>query len=54
MHKYLLELIQNKIKSSRKENDMWTYFKVWPMKNIFRKLQANKSLIMACLQIYRE
>ena len=24
------------------------------MKNIFRKLQASESLIMACLQIYRE
>ena len=24
------------------------------MNNIFRKLQANESLIMACLQIYRE
>ena len=28
--------------------------KFWPMKKIFRKLQANQSLIMACLQIYRE
>ena len=24
------------------------------MKNIFQKLSANESLIMACLQIYRE
>ena len=30
------------------------YFKFWPMKNIFWKLQANESLIMACLQSYIE
>ena len=35
-------------------NVMWTCFKFWPMKNIFCKLQANESLIMASLQIYRE
>ena len=29
-------------------------FKFWPVKNIFRKLQAKESLIMACLQIYQE
>ena len=29
---------QEKIKSSRKEYVMWTCFKFWPMKNIFRKL----------------
>ena len=45
---------QKKIKSSRKEYVMWTYFKFWPMKSIFRKLQANESLIIACLQIYQE
>ena len=45
---------QKKIKSSRKEYVMWTYFKFWPMKNIFQKLQANESLIIACLQIYQE
>ena len=45
---------QKKIKSSRKEYIMWTCFKFWPMKNIFRKLQTNEILIMACLQIYRE
>ena len=28
----------NKIKSSWKEHAMWTCFKFWPMKNIFRKL----------------
>ena len=33
---------------------MWTYFKFWPMKNIFRKLQANENLVMACLQIYQQ
>ena len=33
---------------------MWTCFKFWPMKSIFRKLQANESLIIACLQIYQE
>ena len=43
-----------KIKSSRKEYVMWICFKFWPMKNIFRKLSTNESLIMACLQIYRE
>ena len=42
------------IKSSRKEHVMRTCFKFWPMKNIFQKLSANESLIMACLQIYRE
>ena len=45
---------QKKIKSSIKEYIMGTCFKFWPMKNIFRNLSANKSLIMACLQIYRE
>ena len=45
---------QKKIKSSRNEYLMWTCFKFWPMKNIFWKLKANESLIMACLQIYRE
>ena len=45
---------QKKIKSSGKEFVMWTCFKFWPMKNIFRKLWTNQSLIMACLQIYRE
>ena len=29
---------QKKIKISRKEHTMWTCFKFWPMKNIFRKL----------------
>ena len=33
---------------------MKTWFTFWPMKNIFRKLWANESSIMACLQIYRE
>ena len=33
---------------------MWTCFKFWPLKNISRKQQANKNLIMSCLQIYRE
>ena len=42
---------QKKIKSSGKEYVMWTCFKFWPMKNIFWKLQANQSLIMACLKI---
>ena len=32
---------------------MWTCFKFSPMKNIFRKLSANESLIMVCVQIYR-
>ena len=38
----------------KKEYVMWTCFKFWPMKNILRKLEANESLIMACLQIYQE
>ena len=45
---------QKKIKSSRKEYVMWTCFKFWPMKSILRKLKANKSLIMACLQLYQK
>ena len=45
---------KNKIKSSRKEYAIRTCFKFWPMKNIFRKLEANESLIMTCLQIYRK
>ena len=49
-NKYLYE----KIKSSRKEHVVRTCFTFWPMKIIFQKLQANESLIMACLQIYRE
>ena len=44
---------QEKIKSLRKEYAMWTCFKFWPMKNIFRKIQANRSLAMAW-EIYRE
>ena len=40
---------QKEIKSLRKEYVMGTCFKFWPMKNISRN-----SLIMACLQIYRE
>ena len=31
---------------------MWTCFKFSPMKNIFWKLRANESLIMASLQFY--
>ena len=45
---------RKKIKSSRKEYVMWACFEFWPIKNIFRKLWANESLIMACLQIHRE
>ena len=41
-----------KIKSSRKKDVMWTWFKFWPMKIISRK-QANGSFIMACLQIFQ-
>ena len=53
--KHLISRVnQKKIKSSRKEYVTWTCFKFWPMKNIFRKLSANESLIVACLQIYRE
>ena len=44
---------QKKIKISRKEYTVWTCFKFWPMKNIFRKIQANRSLAMAW-EIYRE
>ena len=44
---------QKKIKSSRKEYAMWTCFKFWLMKNIFRKIQANRSLAMAW-EIYRK
>ena len=33
---------------------IWTCSKFWRIKNIFRKLQANESLILNCLQIYRE
>ena len=33
---------------------MWTCFKFWPTKNVFLKLKANESLIMACLQICQE
>ena len=45
---------KKKIKSSRTEYVLRTWFKFWPMKNIFRKLLANERLIMVCLQIYRE
>ena len=45
---------QKKIKSSRKEHVMWTWFTFWSMENIFQKLLANKGLIMACLHIFRE
>ena len=52
-NKYLLELIKRRSKVQEK-NVISSGFKFWPMKNIFRKLEANESLIMACLQIYRE
>ena len=42
------------IKSSRKEYVIETCFKFWLIKNIFQKLWANESLIVACLQIYLE
>ena len=45
---------QKKIKNSREEYVMWACLKFWPMKNIFRELWTNESLIMACLQIYQE
>ena len=50
----LLQVNQKKIKSSRKAYVMWRCFKFWPMKNIFRKLWANESLIMACLKNYQD
>ena len=47
--------------SSTKEDDKFIKrilhvkaLKLWIMKDIFRKLSANKSLAMACLQNYRE
>ena len=33
---------------------VWACLKFWPMKNIFWKLLAHKSLITPCLQIYGE
>ena len=33
---------------------MWTYFKIWPLKSILRKLKSNESLTMVSLQIYQE
>ena len=33
-----IKVNQKKIKSSRKENIMWTCFKFWQIKNIFQKL----------------
>ena len=68
LHKYFFDVVSNKlqtiniytrvdkkkIKSSRKEYVIRTYFKFWPMKIILRKLYANESLIMGCLQIHRE
>ena len=53
-HQTSTRVNQNRIKSSRKKYVMWTCFKFWPMKNIFQKLQTNESLILVCLQIYRE
>ena len=52
-HKISTRVNQKKNKSSRKGYIMWKCFKFWPMENIFRKLWANESLIMACVQIYR-
>ena len=45
---------QKKIKSSRKQYIIWTCFKLWPIKNIFQKISANESLILAYLPIYQE
>ena len=47
--KHLPELIKKRSKVQEK----WC-FKFWPMKNIFPKVLVDESLIMACLQIYRE
>ena len=59
---FLLELqALNIYYSSSKEDQkfkieyvMWTCLELWPMKNTYRKIYANESLIMACLQIHRE
>ena len=59
LHKYFFDVVSNKlqtiniytrvdkkkIKSSRKEYVIRTYFKFWPMKIILRKLYANESLL---------
>ena len=45
---------KKRIKSPRKEYAIKMRFKFLSMKNISQKLLANESLIMACLQIYRE
>ena len=45
---------QKNIISLWKEYDAWRWFKFWPIKNIFRKLKANASLFIACLQNYRK
>ena len=42
---------QNNVENSRKKYVTWTCFKFWPVIDIFRKLEANKSLIMSSLQI---
>ena len=64
LHKYFFDVVRNKLetiniytrvdKNSRNEYVIRTCFRFWPIKNIFRKLWANESLIMACVQIYRE
>ena len=41
---------QKMIKNSSKDYVSKTWFKFWPMTKIFRKIWANKSLFMACLQ----
>ena len=51
---YISRVNQKKIISSRKEYIKWKCFKFWPMKNFFRKILVDESLILACLQIYQE
>ena len=45
---------QKNIKSVLKEYVREKRFKIGPTKNIFRKLLAINTLVMACLQNYRE
>ena len=47
-------VVKKRMKGSREEYVMWTCFTFWTMKIIFWNLQANESLIMACLIIYQE
>ena len=52
--KISIELNQRRIKRSSKEFVTWKYLKFWPMKKISEDYKPINSLVVVCLQYYRE